>query len=67
MRKKNICEFLKKMSLCKHFILFNSTFSWCAQQLAANEDKIVVAPTQWYSDDKIPFYLYGNTWKRINP
>lgn len=56
---------LMKMSLCKHFVLSNSTFSWWAQRLAQNENKIVVAPMQWYPDKNSPFHLYCDDWKRI--
>lgn len=35
------------MSLCNHFIIANSSYSWWAAWLGRFDDKIVIAPGQW--------------------
>lgn len=40
-------EELRLMYHCKNFIISNSTYSWWAQLLSDNADKIVMAPSVW--------------------
>ncbi len=60
-----VWEKLRLMYSCKHFILSNSTFSWWAQYLSANPNKIVISPDRWYRDQR-PHFLIEPDFLKIN-
>lgn len=57
---------MQLMSLCKHNIIANSTYSWWGAWLNQNPEKIVVAPKDWFSASCIrQSYLIPQTWIKI--
>lgn len=57
-------ESLAVMSMCKHFIIGNTTFGWWAQYLSEYPDKIVVAPSRWMNIE-MPIDIYQEGWHLI--
>ena len=54
------------MSLCKHNIIANSSFSWWGAWLNENPNKIVVAPKKWFIDGRFsPIDSLPQNWYTV--
>jgi len=59
-------EDLRLMSMCKHNITANSTFSWWGAWLNPNPDKLVFAPERWFQNEKIDTSdLIPANWQKV--
>jgi hypothetical protein len=53
---------MRLMSLCRHHIIANSSFSWWGAWLNARTDKIVVAPRLWFANGTSTGDLIPDNW-----
>jgi hypothetical protein len=56
---------LRLMSLCKHHIAANSSFSWWGAWLNPAPDKVVVCPMHWFADSRDTSTLSPADWVRL--
>jgi len=62
----NEAETLYLMSLCSHFIMSGSTFSWWGAYLGQKENSVVMFPNHFDSSDRELDIFYHPSWKLIN-
>ncbi|MDP4239384.1 MAG: alpha-1,2-fucosyltransferase [Bacteroidota bacterium] len=62
---KNSFKDMQLMSLCKHNIIANSSFSWWGAWLNANAQKIIIAPSIWFRNAPMPDIVPEN-WIKIS-
>lgn len=59
-------EDMRLMSLCRHHIIANSSFSWWGAWLNPKQDKIVIAPKRWFNDhDADTRDICPDSWVRL--
>jgi hypothetical protein len=59
-------EDLRLMTLCRHHIIANSTFSWWGAWLATNPQAVVCAPLRWFAGDQQDVgTLFPPGWIRV--
>lgn len=60
-------EQLWVLSMCKNFVISNSSFSWWAAYLSRHPQKIVVAPETWFGPEFLGNYdnMYCKDWIKL--
>jgi hypothetical protein len=56
---------MQLMSLCRHHVIANSSFSWWGAWLNSNPEKLVIAPRSWFRNGNNDRDLTPNEWIRL--
>jgi hypothetical protein len=61
------CDALWLLSLCDHFIISNSSFSWWGAYLSRTDNKVVISPETWFGPDVTddPKDIWCDGWIKI--
>jgi hypothetical protein len=56
---------MRLMSLCRHHVIANSSFSWWGAWLNVRPDKQVIGPANWFVNGADSQHLMPATWERM--
>lgn len=56
---------MRLMSLCRHHIIANSSFSWWGAWLNSSVNKVVVAPKRWFANQTDVRDLFPQGWVKL--
>lgn len=62
---EDTCSDMRLMSLCRHHIIANSSFSWWGAWLNPDPRKIVVAPERWFAADWDSSDIIPPSWTKL--
>ena len=61
-----LSDYFQLLTMCRHFVISNSTFAWWGAWLSKNDDKTVIAPSKWFADPAIQTTdIYPEAWIKI--